>query len=167
MVGIIVLQKISQGVPQLFFMATFAFPDNHLSPPLAIKHRAATLVPLAIAFQLWSPKILPRLRHAHQLARRVWMLMPKTTVHENDLLATTEHKVRAAWKATVVQAIAIAHAMHQASDDHFGLRILLANAAHAFGSRFGGKSVHHQFATFFRGSRITRCTFDPGRGMTK
>ena len=68
-------------------------------------------------------------------------------MHENDFSAAPEYNVRASRKPAIVQSIAIAHAMHQAPHDHLGLRVLRANAAHAFGSLGFGEGVNHNGET--------------------
>jgi DNA (cytosine-5)-methyltransferase 1 len=54
------------------------------------------------------------------------MLVPKATMHKNDLLAGGKDDIRTAGKVTAVQAKSIPEGMHQTSDKHFGLGVLRA-----------------------------------------
>lgn len=57
------------------------------------------------AFQFRNPEVQPRFGQSCKPTALV--SMPKASVNENDFLLTLEDDVRAAWKATVVQSIAI------------------------------------------------------------
>lgn len=56
--------------------------------------------------------------------------MPETTVHEYDLSAGWKGDIRLSRKLSVMQAIAIAQAMKEFSDDFLGLGIYAADAGH-------------------------------------
>lgn len=62
------------------------------------------------------------------------MLVPKTTVHENDLAAGRKYEVRFSWQVLAVQPVAVAHAVDKTANEHFGLGILGADAAHSLAS---------------------------------
>jgi hypothetical protein len=55
------------------------------------------------------------------------MLVPEAAVNEDYLLLGAEDKVRLAWHVTIVESIAVAHAMHDTAHDHLRLRISITN----------------------------------------
>ena len=62
------------------------------------------------------------------------MAMPEASMHKDDLTLATKNKVWATWKPPIVQAVAIAQAMRETTDDHFRLGVLAAHSPHPFGS---------------------------------
>jgi hypothetical protein len=62
------------------------------------------------------------------------MLVPETTVNENDLAQSRENHVWHSGKVTRMEAVAEAHAMHQAANNHLWTRIHALNAGHPFAS---------------------------------
>jgi hypothetical protein len=57
--------------------------------------------------------------------------MPKAAVHENDLSAGDEDKIRLSEKVLSVQSITIAHGVNETALDQFRSSVFVANRLHA------------------------------------
>jgi hypothetical protein len=94
-VSLVVIEKSTYFVLQVFRLPAFAFPNNQLPPALSVQHRTIALVSIAVALQLRSPEILPGFWHSRQFAIRIGMTMPETSVDKDDFLPAAKHKVGA------------------------------------------------------------------------
>lgn len=56
--------------------------------------------------------------------------MPETSMHENNLLPCCEYNVRPAWQVFLMESVAIAEPVQQATNDHLGSRVFPAYAGH-------------------------------------
>lgn len=63
--------------------------------------------------------------------------MPEATVYEDYGPVLGEHKVWLAWQTLVMQQISEALRVKASPDDHFGLRVLAADAGHHPASDLG------------------------------
>lgn len=68
--------------------------------------------------------------------------MPETSVDEDHLLAAGEHQVRPPGQLRAVQAVAVAQAVNEPADQHFGAGSLALDAGHAGAAFGGGEGVH-------------------------
>jgi hypothetical protein len=57
--------------------------------------------------------------------------MPEASMHENRLLTGRKYKVRFSRQPTLVEAITIAHAVNEPSNNHLWLSISTSDAPHA------------------------------------
>lgn len=71
------------------------------------------------------------------------MPMPEAAVDEYDFPSSREDKIGTAGQISPMQPVPVPHAMHQAAHDHFGLCILVPNAAHALASLCSGQGINH------------------------
>lgn len=72
------------------------------------------------------------------------MIVPKATMHEYDFLSTREHKVGRTRQISPMQSVAIAHAVHEAANEEFGLGVLGADATHQVAAFFRCERVNHE-----------------------
>lgn len=70
------------------------------------------------------------------LAGRVRVLVPETTVDEHHPPAAREHHIRAAGKPVAVQTVSVTHGVHEAPHLKFGLHSFAANRAHVGATHF-------------------------------
>ena len=71
------------------------------------------------------------------------MTMPETAVHENDLTARYEHKIRFTRQVSAMQAVTVAQRVDEVPDDQFRLCIRATDARHALRTLCGGQDVGH------------------------
>ncbi len=69
--------------------------------------------------------------------------VPEAAVDEDYFGAAGEDHIWTAGERAVMKAVAVAHGMGQAADDHFGFGVLVANGTHDFAAFFFGKLVRH------------------------
>jgi hypothetical protein len=83
-----------------------------------------------IATEFLLPVAQVRFGPSYNLASSVTMLMPETTMHENNFASGRENEIRLAWQALYVKSIPITKAVHQAANFHLGLHPLAADTPH-------------------------------------
>ena len=98
-----------------------------------------------ILFELFSPKLDPRLRRTAFLATRVRVPVPKTSVHEDDFLLNTKNKVWCTWEVFPVQAIPKAHCMYHSTNEQLGSSILTLYVRHQTTTLIAVHSVGHSW----------------------
>jgi hypothetical protein len=136
------VQECPNCLGQGSFVIYLTLPNDQYIPPCGSEFLLFYAISSPIVFQLRLPKIEPRFRQASKLATRITVSMPEATMHENRLAASRENQVWAAREIAAVKAVAVAHAMHQATNDHLGGGILAPNAAHSFASLPSVEGVH-------------------------
>jgi hypothetical protein len=70
------------------------------------------------------------------------MLMPKTSMHKNDLSQSREDQVWNPREIPRVKPVSESHAVYQAADDHLRARIHAPDAGHPLTSLFFGEIIH-------------------------
>ena len=63
-------------------------------------------------------------------AKRAVVLVPETPMNENHLPVSWQHDIGRSRQVSAVQAVAVAHAMHEATHDELRLRVGFSDAAH-------------------------------------
>lgn len=97
-------------------------------------------VALAIALKLGSPKVDASFRSARKPAAGV--PVPKAAMYEDDLAAPGEDEVGSPRELPAVKTVAVAEAMHQATNGHFRARTGGTDTGHDLGSLLWGNCVH-------------------------
>jgi len=103
-------------VYQGLLIGDLTFPNHKHAPPLLLQLAVVLDVALYIFRELFVPKFLVRFR-APSIST-ILMLMPKASVHENNLLAVTEHYIGLAREVGDVELEPIAHRVQQSPDRH-------------------------------------------------
>ena len=93
--------------------------DQHL-PAGGLQARDIGGIPFHVAGELLGPVTCIRFRLPPILAGLLWMLMPETSMHEDDHFAGPEDEVGFAGQVFGVEAEAVAHAVDEGADQHFG-----------------------------------------------
>jgi hypothetical protein len=63
------------------------------------------IIPLLVRFELGTPEIQTALRQTRELASRITVTMPETTVNENDFLLASENEVGPAGQVLSVKTV--------------------------------------------------------------
>jgi hypothetical protein len=71
------------------------------------------------------------------------MLMPEAAMHEDNLLRFAKDKIWPTGEIFRMQAVSVAHTVHDPPDDHFRLRVNRSDAAHVLGATVLAKSIWH------------------------
>lgn len=90
-----------------------------------------SFVPCAVRLQLREPEIEPGFRQACQFAIRIWVTVPEAAMDKYSHFSRGEHHIWCSWQVTPMEAVAIAHAVHQASNHQLGLGVPSTHARHA------------------------------------
>jgi hypothetical protein len=93
-----------------------------------MKNSLITLIPPPVLVQFGKPKI----QFGLGLTTAAWVLMPKTTVYENDLVQSRKDHIRNSREISRVQAIPEPHCVHYAPHSQLGFCIRAPHAGHAF-----------------------------------
>ena len=70
------------------------------------------------------------------------MPMPEAAMHENQLFVAPKDQIRSAWKASVVQSVAVSHAMHEAADQQLRSGVTAPNLTHSDAAGCGRERIH-------------------------
>src|SRR5438046_798221 len=70
------------------------------------------------------------------------MLVPETSMDEDNLATTNENQIGASWESVDVQPVAETHSMDQPANRHFGLHVFTAYRAHHLAAFFWRNFVH-------------------------
>lgn len=76
-------------------------------------------------------------------AARAGVLVPETAMHEDNAPTAREYEIGSAWQITSVKAIAVTHAVHEASHEHFRCRVDATNTRHELTPRVRRQMVSH------------------------
>ena len=71
------------------------------------------------------------------------MLVPETTMNENDFFPAREYQVRGSRQIPTIKTIPESHSMNQMADSHFRFCILPPYTPHEAAAKFGGNMVRH------------------------
>lgn len=114
----------------MFTVPQFTLPDNKDFPAKTHKFTGMPRIADCIRRQLRPPKIQTRLRQAGKLASHITVTMPKTSMHEYDLLAFSKDDVRFSRQILSMEPIAISKTVQGSAHEHFWRRIASSNACH-------------------------------------
>ena len=70
------------------------------------------------------------------------MPVPEAAVDEDRLVPASEHDIRPSGEVFAMEAIAVAHGVETAADDHFRLGIAAFDGLHDAAALLGGAGVH-------------------------
>lgn len=99
-------------------------------------------VPLLVPFQFRHPEILVGFRHSGQ--RAMIMSMPEASMHKNHLPAAREYQIGLAGQLRAVQAVAVAGAMHESSNQHLRAGVLRLDPRHKLASFGSADGIGHK-----------------------
>jgi hypothetical protein len=71
------------------------------------------------------------------------MLMPEAAMDEDNFLRFAKDKIWPTGEIFRMQAVSVAHTVHDPPDHHFRLRVNRSDAAHVLGTTVLAKSVWH------------------------
>ena len=121
-------EKIAKSLDEHVVFLHFTFPDHVHFPPKTSKPRAVRNIPLPIPPQLRLPIPAVGPRPVSSLTVRV--LVPKTSVDEDNLPPAWKNHVRTTRQVVPVQAVSVSHVVNQTPNSHLGLHSLTQNRAH-------------------------------------
>jgi hypothetical protein len=113
-----------------------------MTPPLFVKPCHDGFVAGAVAVNLGTPELGPRLRQTEEAAV---MAMPEAAMHEYRSLKCRKCHVRFAGNVFRVQRVTKSGPVQRLSQDELGTRILAAYAGHHTAPRGGVYDVRHAF----------------------
>ena len=133
-------KETQQPLTQDMDILGFALPDCHHFPAEPTKLLNAHLIPFDISSQLQGPITDSRLGSAPIFARLV--LVPKTTVDEDDLSPSREYHIGRPRQGSLMKRVTVSEVMQKSADNEFRLRVLASNVAHDLTAPCWGDSVH-------------------------
>jgi hypothetical protein len=81
-------------------------------------------------------------------ASSVLVLMPKASMHENNLPPARENDIGTAGKRVVMKTVAISHPVNQTADSEFGTHVLAPDRPHHQAALLRGDPVHRDYRRF-------------------
>ena len=103
------VQKFDQLFVELFRMGYLAFPHHKATPAEPSQPLAVERIPLFVPAQFWSPVRGPRFWQAS--VDTTTMLVPKTSVHENNLPQARQDNVGVPWEVDSMKPKTITEAV--------------------------------------------------------
>lgn len=125
---------------QQVHLLSFTFPDYQHFPSQATKLLNAPPIPFYISTQLQSPIADSRLRSPSVFASLV--MMPKTTVNEDDFSPCWEHQVGRTRQVSLMKGVTVSKVMQKSAHNEFRLGVLTSNPAHDLTAACWRDSVH-------------------------
>ena len=71
------------------------------------------------------------------------MLVPKTTVNEDDFSSSGKHQIGSAGQVSAMKAIPVTHSVDEEANFHFWSSIDITDARHDAAAKFRGDSIRH------------------------
>lgn len=105
-----------------------ALPEYQHIPAKPTERPQIPRVPPAIRVEFWFPEVQTRL--GHSITESATVSMPEAAVNENHLSTRREHEIGRSGQSSVVQPIAVAHAVDQSAHGHLRLGVLAAHQGH-------------------------------------
>jgi len=135
------MAKESQQPPtQHIHVLGLTFPDRQHLPSEPTKLLHASLIPFDISAQLQSPITDSRLRSSSVFASLV--MMPKTTVDEDDLSPCREYQIGRSRQVSLMKRVTVSKVMQKSTHNEFRLSVLASNPAHDLTAACWRNSVH-------------------------
>ncbi len=133
-------EEAEQSPVQSIHIFGFTFPDCEHLPAEPPKPANAHPIPLDIPAQFQRPIGDSRLGSPPILTGL--MLMPKTTVNEDDLSSSRKYQIRRPRQASLMKRVTVSEAMQKSAHNEFRLRVLGPNPAHDFTAPCWRDSIH-------------------------
>lgn len=118
----------------------FAFPYNENLPAQSLQKLVISNVTGHIGLEFSLPEFDVAAGNSGLSATR--MLMPETSVDEDDGFVTGQNNVRLSRKVFAVKAKTVSQGMKQAAYDHLGLCVFAPDGCHVATSLFFAESIH-------------------------
>lgn len=134
-----------------------ALPEHNHPPPGFLKTGNSFLVAMNVASEFCLPEFDIGSRHGGTLA--ALMSMPEAPVNKYDRPILRKHEIRRSGQLSIMQSITQSLPMKKTSDQHFGARVLPANAGHHSRPDGRGNDVCHSRALFQLGSCPSNASF--------
>jgi len=125
---VFVIQESTQSILQILSVAELALPDDQNGPALCYQIMQYLSVPAAIPFQLFLPELPVALWYRRFSA--TGMLMPKASVHKDNLTMSWEHDIGISRERPYMQTETESHSVNFRPHRSFGGGILLPNGTH-------------------------------------
>jgi hypothetical protein len=133
-------EEAEQSLTEDIDVFGLTFPDSQHLPAEPTKILNAPPISFDISAQFQRPIPDSRLGSSSVLAGLV--LMPKTTVNEDDLSPSREYQIRRSWQVSLMKRVTVSKAMQESAHNEFRLRVLTSNPAHNFTTACWRDSVH-------------------------
>jgi hypothetical protein len=134
------IEEAEQPPAQGIHVLGFTFPDCQHLPSEPTKPPNASPIPFDISPEFQRPITDSRLGSPPVLAGLV--LMPKTTVNEDDLSPSREYQIRRSRQVSLMKRVTVSKVMQKSAHNEFRLRVLASNPAHDLAAACWRNSVH-------------------------
>jgi hypothetical protein len=134
------VEEAEQSPIQSIHVFGFTFPDCQHLPAEPPEPPHAQSIPFDIPTQFRRPISDSRFGSPPILAGSV--LMPKTTVNEDDLSPSRKYQIRRPRQASLMKRVTVSEAMQKSAHNEFRLRVLASNPAHDFTAACWRDSIH-------------------------